>query len=123
MASDRISDLFGGDDTQESVIGVIVRNEGGDVFAKDAYDVVTAINSVLEGEAPSDRLSFVPGRGASFSYIDSVIDMADQDGVAVAADEDVKDLYIRATTGPQVNPQFASLVHLHSCMQAVFLIG
>ena len=60
LASDRINDLFGGDDTQESVIQVIVRNEGGDVFTKDAYDVVTAINAVLESEALSGKLSSVP---------------------------------------------------------------
>ena len=110
LASDRISDLFGSEDTQESVIQVIVRKEGGDVFTKDAYDVVTAINSVLESEALSDNLSSVPGRGASFSYLDPAIDMAMENGATVADDEDVKDLYIQATTGPQANPQFASLI-------------
>ena len=65
LAQDRITDLFGSDETQESVIQVIVRNESGDVFTKDAYDVVTAINSVLASDALSDNLSSVPGRGAS----------------------------------------------------------
>ncbi len=110
LASDRISDLFGGDDTQESVIQVIVRNEGGDVFTKDAYDVVTAINAVLESEALSGKLSSVPGRGASFGYLDPAIDMADQKGAVVTTDVDVRDLYIEATTGPEANPQFAALV-------------
>ena len=110
LASDRITDLFGADETQESVIQVIVRNEGGDVFTKDAYDVVTAINSVLASEALSGNLSFAPGRGASFSYLDPAIDLAGEDGIPVGSDEDVKDLYIRATTGPEANPRFASLV-------------
>ena len=63
LASDRITDLFGADETQESVIQVIVRNEGGDVFTKEAYDVMTAINSALGSEALADNLSFVPGTG------------------------------------------------------------
>ena len=110
LASDRISELFGGDDTQESVLQVIIRKEEGNVFTKDAYEVVTAINSALAGEALSDNLSFVPGRGASFSYLDPAITQATRKGVPVASDEDVKNLYIEATTGPRANPRFASLV-------------
>jgi len=110
LAQDRITDLFGSDETQESVIQVIVRNEGGDVFTKDAYDVVTAINSVLASEALSDNLSSIPGRGASFSYLDPAIDKAEENGTLVATDEDVKDLYVQATTGPEANPQFAALI-------------
>ena len=110
LASERISELFGSDDTAEGVIQVIVRNEGGDVFTKDAYDLVTAIDSALASEALSGSLSFVPGRGAWFSYLDPAIAMAAQSGAPVAGDGDVKDLYIQATTGPQANPQFAALV-------------
>lgn len=110
LASDRISDLFGGDDTQESVLQVIIRKEGGDVFTKDAYDLVTAINSVLASEALSDNLSVLPGRGASFSYLDPAIELAAGKGVPVDSDQVVKDLFIEATTGPQANPRFASLI-------------
>ena len=110
LAADRISDLFGGDDTQEGVLQVIIRKEGGDVFTREAYEVVTAMHSALAGEALSDRLSFAPGRGAAFSYLDPVTTLASRQGVSVASDEDLKDLYIEATTGPQANPRFTSLI-------------
>ncbi len=110
LATDRISNLFGGDDTQESVLQVIIRKEGGDVFTKEAYDVVTAINSVLASEELADNLSFQPRRGASFNYLQPAIALADGKGVAVTSDQDVKDLFIEATAGPRANPQLASLV-------------
>ena len=72
---------------------MIVRKEGGDVFTKDAFEVVSQINSVLASEALSDNLSFAPGRGATFSYLDPAIAMAARTGASVAADQDVKDLY------------------------------
>ena len=110
LASDRISDLFGGDDTEENIMQVIVRREGGDVFTKEAYDLVTAINSVLAGEALSDNLSFLPGRGAWFGYLDPAINQAADSAVEVGSDRDVKNLYPQATGGPEANPQFASLI-------------
>ena len=118
LASDRINDLFGGGASEESILQVIIRQEGGDVFTKEAYDTVTAINSVLASGALSDNLSFVPGRGTSFSYLDPVILQAAKSGVTVASDEDVKDLYIEATTGPEANPQFASLISQNGDLSA-----
>ncbi|MCQ3803825.1 MAG: MMPL family transporter [bacterium] len=109
LAADRIRDLFG-QDSQEGILQVIVRNEGGDVFTKEAFETVTAINSVLGSETLSDNLSSVPGRGASFSYLDPAISLAAQRGTPVASDEDVKNLYIEATAGPGANPQFTSLI-------------
>ena len=109
LAADRIRDLFG-QDSQEGVLQVIVRNEGGDVFTKEAYEAVTAINAALASEALSDNLSSIPGRGASFSYLDPAIARAARDGVSVASDADVKNLYIEAMTGPEANPQFTSLI-------------
>ena len=110
LASDRISDLFGDDETQESVLQVIVRREGGDVFTKEAFEVVSEINSVLAGDALSDNLSFAPGRGASFSYLEPAIAMAARTGASVASDQDVKDLYLAAMAGPEANPQSAALI-------------
>ena len=110
LASDRISDLFGSDDAEESIMQVIVRAEEGDIFTKDAYDVVTAIDSVLASEALSDNLSFAPGRGAWFTYLDPAINQASNSGVTVQSDQDVRDLFLQATSGPAANPQFASLI-------------
>ncbi|MYJ15842.1 MAG: MMPL family transporter [Acidimicrobiia bacterium] len=110
LASDRISDLFGDDQTQESVLQVIVRKEGGDVFTREAFELVSRINSVLASEALSDNLSFLPGRGAAFSYLDPAIAMGAGTGVSVATDQDVKDLYLAAMARPDANPQSAALI-------------
>ena len=109
LAADRISDLFG-QDSQEGVLQVIVRKEGGDVFTKEAYEAVTAINAALASEALSDNLSSIPGRGASFSYLDPVIARVARDSVSVASDRDVKNLYVEAMTGPEANPRLTSLI-------------
>ena len=61
LAQDRITDLFGSDETQESVIQVIIRQDGGDVFTKEAYDLVTAIDShPFQGGAPRSATSTRP---------------------------------------------------------------
>lgn len=109
LAAERIREMFGGE-SEEGILQVIVRREGGDVFTKEAYEVVTAINAALAGETISANLSAIPGRGASFSYLDPVINRAAADGVSIAGDADVKNLYIAAMSGPGANPQFTSLI-------------
>ena len=109
LAGDRIRELFGGE-SEEGIMQVIVRKEGGDVFTKEAYEAVTAINAALAGESISANLSSVPGRGASFSYLDPVIMRAAAGGVPVTGDADVKNLYVEAMSGPGANPQFTSLI-------------
>ena len=107
LAADRISQLFG-QDSEEGVLQVIIRREGGDVFTKEAYQAVTAIKSALAAEDLSDNLSSVPGRGTSLGYLDPAIARAAGD--VPATDEDVRNLYVEATSGPAANPQFASLI-------------
>ena len=109
LAADRIREMFGGE-SEEGIMQVIVRNEGGDVFTREAYEAVTAINAALADETISANLSSVPGRGASFSYLDPVIMRAAAGGVPVAGDADVKSLYVEAMSGPGANPQFTSLI-------------
>jgi hypothetical protein len=109
LAADRVRELFG-TDSEEGILQVIVRNEGGDVFTKEAYDTVTAINAALTSESLSDNLSYLPGRGASFSYLDPAIALAAASGATVATDADVKNLYIKAMSGPNANPQITSLI-------------
>ena len=108
LAAERISDLFG-EESQEGVLQVIVRQEGGDVFTKAAYDAVQSINEVLGSDELADNLSFVPGRGAWFTYLDPVITEA-RNGASVETDDDVKRLYMQAVNAPGANARFTSLI-------------
>ncbi len=108
LAAERIRDLFG-EESQEGVLQVIVRQEGGDVFTKEAFDTVQAINKVLGSDALADSLSSLPGRGAWFTYLDPVITEA-RDGASVETDEDVKRLYRQAINAPGANARFTSLI-------------
>ena len=107
LAADRIRELFG-DESQEGVIQIIVRREGGDVFTKEAFDVVREIEAVLQSEALADRLSSIPGRGAWFTYLDPMMDAAEE--TPVETDDDVKRLYMQAVGAPGSSARFASLI-------------
>ena len=100
LAAERIRELFG-DESQEGVLQVIVRQEGGDVFTKEALETVQAINAVLESDALADNLSSMPGRGASFTYLDPVLQSGRGRGSGpIENDEAVKSAYLTGLTAP-----------------------
>ena len=108
LAAERIGELFG-EESQEGVLQVIVRNEGGDVFTKEAFDTVWAIDAALQHNDLADNLSSIPGRGAWFTYLDPVLTEARQ-GATVETDEDVKRVYMEAINAPGANARFTSLI-------------
>ena len=109
LAAERIRELFG-DESQEGVLQVIVRQEGGDVFTKEALETVQAINAVLESDALADNLSSMPGRGASFTYLDPVLQSAGQGSGPIENDEAVKSAYLTGLTAPGTDARYTSLV-------------
>lgn len=109
LAAERIRDLFG-KESQEGVLQVIVRQEGGDVFTKDALQTIQAINAVLESDALADNLSSIPGRGASFTYLDPVLQSAGQGSGPIENDAAVKSAYLTALTAPGTDARYTSLV-------------
>lgn len=108
LASERIRDLFG-DESQEGVIQIIVRQEGGDIFTKEGFDTVRNIEAVLSGPEVADQLSSLPGRGAWFTFLEPIMEEVEQ-GALVESDQDVKRLYIEANSAPDANARFRTLL-------------
>ena len=108
LAAERIRELFG-EDTQEGVLQVIVRQEDGDVFSKEGFDTVRDLEAALQSEALADKLSSIPGRGAWFTFLDPVVSEA-RGGTSVETDEDVKRLYAQAINAPGANTRITSLI-------------
>ncbi len=117
-ASETITEKFG-DDTAESTLQVIVRDEGGDVITAEGLEAVTEIVSAIRSSGVGDNINDRVDRPGVFHYLSGVegVMAAQQIPLEAMTDEMVKQFFaisIDPTADPG-NPQAAQ--------QAQFLLS
>jgi uncharacterized protein len=110
LASERISDLFGSS-AQESVMQVIIRTEGGDVFTPEALDLTGRIEGALRSSEAGSAISDTVERPGIVSYL-APVQQAVMAGAVASDGADVKDLYIQALQDPEAAAQLGFVTAL-----------
>jgi uncharacterized protein len=105
LASERISELFGSSATQ-SVMQVVVRDEGGDVLTSEALRVVTELTEAIAASDGGAYVSDRPDDPGVVSYLTPVqLGLAEQPADPTTLDDDaVKQLYSQVLdqAGPEL---------------------
>ena len=110
LASERISDLFGSS-AQETVMQIIVRSEGGDVFTSDALELVTEIEGALRTSDGADGISDTPDRPGVVSFL-APVQQAVAQGAQIPDDAAVKATYTAALQDPEAAAQLGFVTAL-----------
>ncbi|HUO46688.1 MAG TPA: MMPL family transporter [Acidimicrobiia bacterium] len=108
-ASERIGVLFG-EGASESVIQVVVRNEGGDVISADGLQAVLAATAAVQESELAPSLVDRPERPGIASFLSPVLQAVAEQGIdpLTLTDEQVDAFYTQALS--QVPPEQAGFV-------------
>lgn len=111
LASERITDLFGSS-AQESVLQVIIRAEGGDVFTDEALELVNEIDAAIRASSAADAISETAERPGIVSYLAPVQQAVAMQGIDVTDDDTVKGVYVSALQDPAAAAQLGFVTTL-----------
>ncbi len=103
LASERITELFGSS-AQETVMQIIIRTEGGDVFTSEALDLAGRIEEALRSSSAASAISDTFERPGVVSYL-APVQQAVLAGAVADDSAAVKDLYLQALQDPQAAAQ------------------
>ncbi|MDX1468493.1 MAG: MMPL family transporter [Acidimicrobiia bacterium] len=117
-ASETITEKFG-DDTAESTLQVIVRDEGGDVITLEGLETVRRISSTIRSSEVGDNINDRADRPGVFHYLSGVEGvMAAQQIPLEAMTDDMVKQFFALSIDPSANPE-----NPQAAQQAQFLLS